>query len=53
MTIARSFLFIALLLNGCGGKTPPPNSSQHELDQRHCTSHTECASGLCANGRCG
>jgi hypothetical protein len=42
------------LLNSCGGKTPAPNSSsQHELDQRHCTSNSECASGLCSNGRCG
>jgi hypothetical protein len=53
MTLTRALLFIALLLNSCGGKTLTPNASQHELDQRHCTANTECASGLCSNGRCG
>jgi hypothetical protein len=47
-------LLTAWVLTACGGKTTPPvSSSQHELDQRHCVSHSECASGLCQNGRCG
>jgi len=54
MTAARVLLLVALLLTACGGKaSPPANSSQHELDQRHCTANSECASGLCSNGRCG
>jgi hypothetical protein len=47
----RVFLTV-LVLTACGGR-PQINSSQHELDQRHCTSNSECASGLCQNGRCG
>jgi hypothetical protein len=51
-------LFTVLLLSlialaACGGRSGPVNASQHELDQRHCTSNSECSSGLCSNGRCG
>jgi hypothetical protein len=45
-------LMMVLLLTACGGR-PQVNSSQHELDQRHCTANGDCASGLCQNGRCG
>ncbi|MDF3064840.1 MAG: hypothetical protein K0R38_441 [Polyangiaceae bacterium] len=40
------------LFAACGGQKPPSNS-QYELDKKHCTGNSECASGLCANGRCG
>lgn len=40
-------------LAACGGGQKPASSSQYELDQKHCTANSECASGLCANGRCG
>jgi hypothetical protein len=47
-------LLIVGYLAGCGGRgSPPASSSQHELDQRHCTSNSDCASGYCADGRCG
>lgn len=53
MTTARVLLLVTLLLTACGGKPAPVSSSQQELDRRHCTANTDCASGLCSNGRCG
>jgi hypothetical protein len=42
------------LFAGCGGRQGGANSSQQELDRRHCTSGADCASGFCgSNGRCG
>jgi hypothetical protein len=48
----RVLLLTLGVLVGCGGKSPS-SSPQHELDQRHCDSNSDCASGLCRNGRCG
>ncbi|HEX2877159.1 MAG TPA: hypothetical protein VHP33_38175 [Polyangiaceae bacterium] len=45
----------ACLVAGCGGRQGGgANSSQQELDRRHCTTGADCASGFCgSNGRCG
>jgi hypothetical protein len=40
-----------LLLEACF-KPGPLDASALERGKRHCTSGSECASGLCSNGRC-
>ncbi len=49
----RELLATAVLLTACGSKPGPLNPAPNELDQRHCSANSECASGLCQNGRCG
>jgi hypothetical protein len=47
-------LAVVWLSVACGGKQPPAANTSYELDQRHCTSGNDCASGFCgADGRCG
>lgn len=46
-------LLCVLVLGACGGKPDPLSPAQHELDQKHCNSNADCASGLCRAGRCG
>jgi hypothetical protein len=54
MKLVVAFWFVVLgSLAACGGRPTPINASQQELDQRHCTSNSDCASGLCSSGRCG
>lgn len=48
-------LFVVL---SCGGKpstlkSAPTGNASNERDQKHCSSHSDCTSGLCRAGRCG
>jgi hypothetical protein len=51
--VIAAALVLFPLLSACGGRQNPPPNAQYELDKKHCTSNSECASGLCASGRCG
>jgi hypothetical protein len=46
-------ILVVIVLSACGGNTATLNSAQQELDQKHCSSNADCASGLCRAGRCG
>jgi hypothetical protein len=55
-----TLLAISLLvvLSSCGGnsstfKSKPTGNASDERDQKHCSSHSDCTSGLCRAGRCG